>query len=141
MNRSQSRGKDSNIPRYACSRDPKNCRGSEDGCRKAHRRLTDAEKLKRDKWEHAKFDAGQSLGYERASKQANATAANVSSTGSNGCSRAISADSDRRKKDVEKNKSGGKGKDMVCRSYRETGRCSRGKECWFAKTIPGHPVT
>eukprot|EP00959_Pyramimonas_sp_CCMP1952_P419146 8779707-Pyramimonas_sp.AAC.1 len=40
-----------------------------------------------------------------------------------------------------KNKRGGKGKDMVCRSYRETGKYSRGKECWFAKTTPGHLVT
>eukprot|EP00959_Pyramimonas_sp_CCMP1952_P114048 2384949-Pyramimonas_sp.AAC.1 len=53
-NRSQSnrsRGKESTIPRRAWSRDSKNCRGAADGCKKVHRGLTDAEKLKRDKWE------------------------------------------------------------------------------------------
>eukprot|EP00959_Pyramimonas_sp_CCMP1952_P242696 5072849-Pyramimonas_sp.AAC.1 len=68
-------------PCCAWPRDSKSCRGAADGCNKAHRGLTDAEKLKRDKWEQAKLDAGQSLGYERTAKQANAAAANVSSTG------------------------------------------------------------
>eukprot|EP00959_Pyramimonas_sp_CCMP1952_P066670 1391855-Pyramimonas_sp.AAC.1 len=77
----QSHGKESTIPCYAWSRDPNNCRGPADGCNKAHRGLTDVEKLKRDKWDQSKLDAGQSLGYERTVKQANAAAANVSSTG------------------------------------------------------------
>eukprot|EP00959_Pyramimonas_sp_CCMP1952_P372825 7807122-Pyramimonas_sp.AAC.1 len=55
----QSRGKKSTIPCCAHSRDPKNCRGPADGCNKAHRELSDAEK--RDKWEQSKLDAGQSL--------------------------------------------------------------------------------
>eukprot|EP00959_Pyramimonas_sp_CCMP1952_P231878 4846071-Pyramimonas_sp.AAC.1 len=51
--------------RLRYSRDPKNCRGAEGGCNRQRRGLTDAEKLKRDKYEQAKLDAGQSLGYER----------------------------------------------------------------------------
>eukprot|EP00959_Pyramimonas_sp_CCMP1952_P317413 6643147-Pyramimonas_sp.AAC.1 len=45
----------------------------------------------------------------------------------------------KRKKDGDKDKGNGRGKDIVCRSYKETGKCSRGKDCWFAKTTPGHP--
>eukprot|EP00959_Pyramimonas_sp_CCMP1952_P074785 1562704-Pyramimonas_sp.AAC.1 len=77
----RSRGKESKKPYYAWSRDPKNCRGAADGCNKEHRGLNDAEKLKHDKWEQAKLDAGQSLGHERTAQQANAAAANVSSSG------------------------------------------------------------
>eukprot|EP00959_Pyramimonas_sp_CCMP1952_P113439 2370755-Pyramimonas_sp.AAC.1 len=50
------------MPRCAYSRDPKNCRGSADGCNREHRALTDAEKLKRDKYEQAKLDAGNLWG-------------------------------------------------------------------------------
>eukprot|EP00959_Pyramimonas_sp_CCMP1952_P103275 2159869-Pyramimonas_sp.AAC.1 len=115
-NRSQSnrsRGKESTLPCYAYSWDPKNCRGSLDGCNGQHRGLTDAEKLKRDKYEQAKLDSGQSLGYERTAKQANAAAANVSSTAGDSGSRASSNSSEKRKKDGDKNKGRGKGKDMI----------------------------
>eukprot|EP00959_Pyramimonas_sp_CCMP1952_P204811 4282887-Pyramimonas_sp.AAC.1 len=60
-NRSQSnrsRGKESMLPCYAYSRGPKNCRGAEGGCNRQRRGLTDAGKLKRDKYEQAKLDAG-----------------------------------------------------------------------------------
>eukprot|EP00959_Pyramimonas_sp_CCMP1952_P218800 4575219-Pyramimonas_sp.AAC.1 len=141
-NRSQSNrscGKESTLPCYAYSRGPKNCRGPLDDCNRQHRGLTDAEKLKRDEYEQARLDAGQSLGYERAVKQANAAAANVSSSAGDGGSRASSNNSEKRRKDGDNNKGRGKGKDMICRSLKETGTCSRGKECWFAKTTTGHP--
>eukprot|EP00959_Pyramimonas_sp_CCMP1952_P159591 3338205-Pyramimonas_sp.AAC.1 len=28
---------------------------------------------------------------------------------------------------------------MTCRSFKETGKCTRGKDCWFAQTTPNHP--
>eukprot|EP00959_Pyramimonas_sp_CCMP1952_P262176 5482671-Pyramimonas_sp.AAC.1 len=90
-NKSQSNrspGKESTLPCYAYSREPKNCRGPLDGCTRQRRGLTDAEKLKCDKYEQAKLDAGQSLGYERKVKRANAAAATVSSTAGDGGSRA-----------------------------------------------------
>eukprot|EP00959_Pyramimonas_sp_CCMP1952_P409991 8592405-Pyramimonas_sp.AAC.1 len=90
-------------------------------------------------WEQAKLDAGQSLGHERTAKQTNAAAANVSSTGDNSGSRASSTNSDKRKRDGDNNKGNGKGKDMICRSHKETGKCSRSKDCWFARTTAGHP--
>eukprot|EP00959_Pyramimonas_sp_CCMP1952_P429837 9002083-Pyramimonas_sp.AAC.1 len=108
------------MPCYAWSRDPRNCRGSADYCNTIHRGLSDAEKLKRDKWKQAKLDAGQSLGHERTAKQANAAAANVSSSGGDGGSRASSNSSDKRKKGGDKNTCKGKGKDMICRSFKET---------------------
>eukprot|EP00959_Pyramimonas_sp_CCMP1952_P029997 629374-Pyramimonas_sp.AAC.1 len=43
------------------------------------------------------------------------------------------------RKNGDRNKGKGKGKDMNCRSYMETGKCTRGEECWFAKTTIGHP--
>eukprot|EP00959_Pyramimonas_sp_CCMP1952_P180893 3782778-Pyramimonas_sp.AAC.1 len=79
----------------------------------------------RDKYEQAKLDAGQYLGYERTVKQASAAAANVSSTAGDGGSRAPSNSSENRRKDGDKNKGRGKGKYMICRSFKETGKCTR----------------
>eukprot|EP00959_Pyramimonas_sp_CCMP1952_P262758 5494199-Pyramimonas_sp.AAC.1 len=124
-NRSQfdrSGRKQSKVPCYPFSRDPKNCRGPPGGCYRGRRALADAEKLERDKYE-----------------QANVVAANVASSAGGGGSRASSASLETRNKDGDKNKGRGKGKDMICRSLKETGKCTRGRECWFAQTTPNHP--
>eukprot|EP00959_Pyramimonas_sp_CCMP1952_P377823 7914240-Pyramimonas_sp.AAC.1 len=41
--------------------------------------------------------------------------------------------------DGVKDKGKGKGKDNICRSFKETGQCTSGGDCWFAKTTPNHP--
>eukprot|EP00959_Pyramimonas_sp_CCMP1952_P142395 2981150-Pyramimonas_sp.AAC.1 len=107
------------------SRGPKNCRGPLDGCNRQRRGLTDAEKLKRDMYEQAKLDAGQSLGYELTAKRANAAAVNISSTAGDGCPRTSSNSSEKSRNGGDKNKGRGKGKDMICRFFKETGRCTR----------------
>eukprot|EP00959_Pyramimonas_sp_CCMP1952_P194568 4068734-Pyramimonas_sp.AAC.1 len=62
---------------YAWSRDPRNCKGPPDGCYRQRRGLTDAEKIRRDKFEEAQLKAGKSLGYQRTTRQADSAAANA----------------------------------------------------------------
>ena len=134
----RSRERQSKMVCYPFSRAAHNCRGAKDGCYKQHRALSDAEKLKRDRYEEAQLKAGKSLGYERTTKQANAAAANVQATPN----RERSTSSERRKakgKGKEQKKGGGKGKDTFCRTFKETGKCDRGKNCWFFSTTPNHP--
>ena len=33
----------------------------------------------------------------------------------------------------------GKGRKKICYAFRDTGECSRGAECWYAASTPGHP--
>ena len=128
---------------FAFSRDAANCKGPEDGCYKQHRRLTDAEKLKRDQVEQSRVKAGKPIGYPRSADQASAAAANVESNkGQNDQSSVRSRSSDRDSKGKPKGKGKGKGKggkDAKCRAFMETGKCTRGKDCWFKETTPGHP--
>ena len=149
--RSQSeraREREKNMVCYPYSRNPANCKGPKAGCYKNHRGLSDAEKLKRDKYEEARLAAGKSLGYERTAAQAQAAAANVAANSS----RPRSTSSERRKRDggkgggkgkggsKGKGKGGGKGgKDKPCRVFLETGKCDRGKDCWFRANTPNHP--
>ena len=129
---------------YKYSRGAHLCRGPKDGCYKQHRGLSAAEKLDRDKWEEKQLKAGKKLGYERTAKQANAAAANVSAAPSTPRNNDRSTSSERRRKEGGKSKGRGKGgrgkgKDKVCRVFTETGKCERGKNCWFAATTPNHP--
>ena len=134
---------------YAFSRGQ--CKGPKDGCYKQHKPdkdYTPQQRLARDKYEEGKRKAGQSLGYNRTARQANAAAANVQTTGrspsagSGGKGRSPSPGSQKGK---GKNKKG-KGKPAwvldckePCRVFKETGKCSRGADCWFRKNTPGHP--
>ena len=33
----------------------------------------------------------------------------------------------------------GKGRKKICYAFRDTGECSRGADCWYAASTPGHP--
>ena len=131
------------MPCFKYSRNPAICRGEKDGRYKAHRKLTDAEVLKRDKWEETTLRAGKLLGYDRTAKQAQAAAANVKASNPGDDARARSSSSEKKRRAEKGGKGkggkGGKGKDKLCETFSETGQCARGQECWFAKTTPGHP--
>ena len=126
---------------YAFSRGSQNCKGPKDGCYKQHKpdnAMTAKERLDRDKYEEKRLREGKPLGYSRSAKQANAAAANVQSTGrspskGSGKGRSQSPGSQKGKG------KGKKGKNKTCNAFTETGKCSRGADCWFAKTTPGHP--
>eukprot|EP00959_Pyramimonas_sp_CCMP1952_P238599 4985782-Pyramimonas_sp.AAC.1 len=62
---------------YARSRDLRNCKGTQDGCYRQRRGLTDAGKIRRDKFEEAQLKAGKSLGYQRTTRQAVSATANA----------------------------------------------------------------
>eukprot|EP00959_Pyramimonas_sp_CCMP1952_P096785 2022993-Pyramimonas_sp.AAC.1 len=61
----------------AWSRDPRNCKGPQSGCYKQRGGLSEAEKIKRDKYEEAQLKAGKSLGHQRTSREADSAAANA----------------------------------------------------------------
>eukprot|EP00959_Pyramimonas_sp_CCMP1952_P468034 9492556-Pyramimonas_sp.AAC.1 len=62
---------------YPWSRDPRNCEGPQDGCYRQRRGLTDAEEIRRDKFEEAQLNAGTSLGCQRTTRQADSAAADA----------------------------------------------------------------
>ena len=129
---------------YAFSRNAANCKGPKDGCYKQHKPdkdYTPQQRIARDNYEEKKLKAGQQLGYSRSVKQANAAAANVQATGrspSAGSGDKGRGPSPGGQKGKGKNKKG-KGKDVPCRFCTETGKFSRGADCWWAKNTPGHP--
>ena len=147
-----SRERQSRMICFAYSRAPQNCRGAKDGCYKQHKAekdMTDKQRMMRDQYEEKLLKAGKALGYARSAKQANAAAANVGNTGrspsagSGGKPRSHSPSSQKGKGKKGK-KGNGKGKPPIdtkkpCPSFKETGKCSRGADCWFRANTPGHP--
>ena len=144
----KSRERQSKMICFAYSRNPTNCKGPKDGCYKMHKAdkdLSTKQRLMRDKYEENTLKAGKPLGYSRSAKQANAAAANVEaagrspSAGSGGKPRSPSPASQK-----GKGKGGKKGKPPAnpkapCKVFKETGKCSRGADCWFRANTPGHP--
>eukprot|EP00959_Pyramimonas_sp_CCMP1952_P109014 2279859-Pyramimonas_sp.AAC.1 len=121
---------------YFYSRYPWNCKGPQSVRYNQRRGLAEAEMITRDKYEGTQLKAGKSLGYQRTTKQADSAAANANSAAPGETPRSRGSSKGR---DRNQERGRGKGKDKPCLVFTETGACSRGKDCWFAKNTPGHP--
>ena len=93
--------------------------------KREHRKLTDEEKLKRDRWEEAWIASGKKLPYERTEAHAAAAAKSVEAAPGGG----------------KGNKGKGKGKgEQKCWRFLVRGEtCPCGKDCWHRANAPGHP--
>ena len=103
-----------------------------------HRGLTDVEKLKRDRWEKSRIDAGKELPYTCSPKQIAQREANIKANGGTPSAPGTPRDP-KSPKGKGKEAEGGKGAGRPCWHFQETKECPYGSNCKFKKNTPGHP--